>query len=506
MHLLMKNIHKSFFGAPVLSGVDFSINSGEIHSLLGENGAGKTTLMNILYGLYNKEAGEITINGKSAEIRNPIDALSLGIGMVHQHFQLVDTLTVSENITLGLREKGYPFPDRKGIDDKIHALSRQFGLDVAPEKKILGLSVGERQRVEIMKLLYRSAKILIFDEPTAVLTPPEIISFFEVLKELRKADKGIVIITHKISEVQMISDRVTVLRDGKCVLQCPIDDTDELALSTAMIGRMLQNPQHKKRLFDSSIPRLELSGATIGTKKLNVLDHFDLTIAPGEIVGIAGVDGNGQQELAEAVLGLQKLTSGNIYLDGKEIQKSSIIQRIQSGIGYIPADRHQDALLLSMDLEQNLLLKKHKDDQYLNHGFIDSGKIATTTKRLIQEFEVKMPSENVPVRYLSGGNQQKFVLAREFDSNLRLLVACQPTRGLDIGATEFIQKQLLELADRGVSILLISTDLQEIISLSDRISVLFRGQNIGIINNDETMKIDVLGALMGGKRFEDLDA
>jgi len=506
MHISMRNIHKSFFGAPVLVGVDFSIDSGEVHSLLGENGAGKTTLMNILYGLYEKEEGEIAIDGKPVEIHNPADALSIGIGMVHQHFQLVDTLSVSENITLGLREQGYPFPDRKRIDQRIRTLSQQFGLDVHPEKKIRGLSVGERQRVEIMKLLYRSAGILIFDEPTAVLTPPEILSFFDVLKELRKAGKGIVIITHKISEVQMISDRVTVLRDGRRVLQCRLEETDEAALSNAMIGRTLTRPRRQKRTFDPSVPRLELREATVCRRKLNVLDHFDLSMAPGEIVGIAGVDGNGQQELAEAVVGIRKVTSGSVLFDGEDITRNSIIDRMQSGMGYIPADRHHDAILLSMNLKQNLLLKKHLDRQYLKHGFINGRKTEALTKQLIRAFDVKTPSENIRIRYLSGGNQQKFVLARELDSDLRLLVAFQPTRGLDIGATDFIQKQLLALAEKGVSILLISTDLQEIISLSDRISVLYMGKNMGIVDNDENLSIDVLGAMMGGRRHEDLDA
>jgi len=273
-----------------------------------------------------------------------------------------------------------------------------------------------------------------------------------------------------------------------------------------MIGRTLTRPRRQKRTFDPSVPRLELREATVCRRKLNVLDHFDLSMAPGEIVGIAGVDGNGQQELAEAVVGIRKVTSGSVLFDGEDITRNSIIDRMQSGMGYIPADRHHDAILLSMNLKQNLLLKKHLDRQYLKHGFINGRKTEALTKQLIRAFDVKTPSENIRIRYLSGGNQQKFVLARELDSDLRLLVAFQPTRGLDIGATDFIQKQLLALAEKGVSILLISTDLQEIISLSDRISVLYMGKNMGIVDNDENLSIDVLGAMMGGRRHEDLDA
>lgn len=498
----MRNIRKTFFGAPVLKGVDFCVHSGEIHALLGENGAGKSTLMNILYGLYKPDDGTITIDGEEVSIEDPRDALSQGIGMVHQHFQLVNTLTVSENITLGLRETGYPFSKRKLIDQRIKELSETFGLDVDPAKLIKGLSVGERQRIEIMKLLYRSAKIFILDEPTAVLSPPEVESFFNVLRELRNAGNGVVIITHKIGEVMQISDRVTVLRDGEGVLQSRLEDTNEHELSKAMIGRTLTQREHEIRSIDVTSPRLVLQDVTIHDGKLSLLQNLSISIAPGEIMGIAGVDGNGQQELAEAIIGIRKLSSGTITFNGNKVDGRSIIDRMNNGMGYIPADRHNDAILLPMNLNQNLLLKKHLDPNYLNHHFLKRKKAESTTKNLIKEFFIKTPSENTAIRYLSGGNQQKFVLARELDSDLQLLIAFQPTRGLDLGATDFIQSQLLDLANRGVSILLISTDLQEIISLSDRIAVLYKGENMGILENDDQLDIALVGAMMGGKRLE----
>ncbi|NLC39587.1 MAG: ATP-binding cassette domain-containing protein, partial [Clostridiaceae bacterium] len=307
MKIEMTKISKAFFGTPVLEGVDFSIESGEVRALLGENGAGKTTLMNILYGFYEKDGGNIYIDGEEVAIDSPKTALEHGIGMVHQHFQLVETLTVGETITLGLKEEGYPFSNRKRINRCILDLSSQYGLEVDPKRWIKNLSVGERQRVEIMKLLYRSAKILILDEPTAVLSPPEIETFFEVLNQLKAAGHGIVIITHKIKEVEQISDRVTVLRDGHCVLNCNLKETDESCLSKAMIGRTLKKREREIRQFDVGKPCLELQNVTVCKDKLNVLDSFSLNLAPGEIVGVAGVDGNGQQELAEAIIGIQEV-------------------------------------------------------------------------------------------------------------------------------------------------------------------------------------------------------
>ena len=502
MKIEMTNITKAFFGTPVLEGVDFSIESGEVHALLGENGAGKTTLMNILYGFYEKDSGEIYIDGKEVTIDSPKAALEHGIGMVHQHFQLVETLTVGETITLGLKEEGYPFSNRKRINKRILDLSSQYGLEVDPKKKIKNLSVGERQRVEIMKLLYRSAKILILDEPTAVLSPPEIETFFKVLKQLQDAGHGIVIITHKIAEVEQISDRVTVLRDGDCVLNCDLHDADENCLSQAMIGRTLKKREREIRQFDLDQPCLELQNVSVVQDKLKVLDDFSLKIAPGEIVGVAGVDGNGQQELAEAIVGIQSIDSGKVIFNGKQIQNQAILKRLNSGIGYIPADRHQDALLLSMDLNQNMLLKKHFNGDYLKHGLIDDKKTDESTSELVEKYKIKTVSNEQPIRYLSGGNQQKFVLARELEAGLKLLVVFQPTRGLDMGATEFVRNQLVELSHKGAAILLISTDLQEIMSLSDRIAVIYSGKNMGVLLNDGDLDVLEIGHMMGGKKHE----
>ncbi len=500
MKIEMTNISKAFFGTPVLEGVDFSIESGEVHALLGENGAGKTTLMNILYGFYEKDGGDIYIDGEKVLIDSPKTALELGIGMVHQHFQLVETLTVGETITLGLKEEGYPFSNRKQINRRILDLSSQYGLEVDPRKRIKNLSVGERQRVEIMKLLYRSAKILILDEPTAVLSPPEIETFFDVLAQLKAAGHGIVIITHKIKEVEQISDMITVLRDGKCVLNCNLKETDESCLSRAMIGRTLKRREREMRQFDLEKPCLELQEVTICEDKLQVLDSFSLKIAPGEIVGVAGVDGNGQQALAESIIGIQGVTSGKVLLNGEEIQSLSILKRLNKGIGYIPADRHQDALLLSMDLNQNMLLKKHFNSRYLKHGLIDDKKTDEYTRNLVDKYHIKAISNEQAIRYLSGGNQQKFVLARELDAGLKLLVVFQPTRGLDMGATEFVQNQLVELSQQGTAVLLISTDLQEIMSLSDRITVIYKGQNMGELSNDGDLDVLKIGYMMGGSK------
>lgn len=502
MHIEMKNISKSFFGAPVLEGVDFSVDKAEIHALLGENGAGKTTLMNILYGLYAMDDGEILIDGKPTKIASPNDAIALGIGMVHQHFQLVDTLTVSENITLGLKSSGFPFSNRKQINQHITDVSKRFQLQVFPEKRIRDLSVGERQRVEIMKLLYREAKVLILDEPTAVLSPPEVDAFFDVLVDLKKAGHSIVIITHKIHEVRQICDRVTVLRDGACVLQKPLVETDATELSKAMIGRVLPVCKREQRDFSKQPPRLVLENLTVREHGLDLLNRFSLTLAPGEIVGVAGVDGNGQRELAESIVGIKRLTSGSVELDGKILNEADILTRMNAGVGYIPADRHDDAVLLSMNLKHNLLLKKSFSKEYQKHGLIDEQKTAQVTSDLIEQYSIKTQSTNVPMRYLSGGNQQKFVLARELDSNLKILVAFQPTRGLDMGAMDFIQNELLTIAKQGTSILLISTDLQEILALSDRIAVLYGGANMGVMKNDETLDLNRIGQLMGGDTHE----
>lgn len=500
MKIEMQNISKSFFGALALDGVDFSIYPAEIHALLGENGAGKSTLMNVLYGLYGMDSGTISIDDRSAQIMSPKDALDHGIGMVHQHFQLVDTLTVADNITLGLRENGYPFSKKKDIRARILSLSDKYQLSINPDKKIRDLSVGERQLVEIMKLLYREANVFILDEPTAVLSPPEIESFFVVLRQLKKAGHSIVIITHKINEVQQISDRVTVLRDGKRVLTGLLNDVTELDLSQAMIGRQLHPRVKSWRTHDRSNPRLVIEDVVMVKDRINVLNNLSIDLAPGEIVGIAGVDGNGQQELAEAIMGIHPISSGSISLDGENVLTYGITDRLDKGMGYIPSDRHHDAILLPMDLRQNLLLRKHHDKRFLKHRLINEKHATSETKKLISEFNIKTPSERFPIRYLSGGNQQKFVLARELSDDLVMLVAFQPSRGLDMGATDFIQNELLNLSKRGTSILLISTDLQEVISLSDRIAVIYKGEIMGILENDEQLDINAIGAMMGGKK------
>ncbi len=493
--LKMEHIYKSFFGVYANEDVSLTLNKGEIYALLGENGAGKTTLMNILYGIYPKDSGKVFWKGEEVEFRSPKDAIDNKIGMVHQHFMLVDRLTVSENITLGLKLKNYPFVNRDEIDRKLIEVSEKYGLPVDVKARASSLSVGEGQRVEILKLLYRDVELLILDEPTAVLTPKETKDFFSVLKRLKDDGKSIIIITHRIPEVMEIADKVSVLCDGKNVATLDRKDLSENLLSSLMIGREL-NESRK-----SSIPVMkedELVVADLSLKK--EWEPVSFKIHKGEILGVAGVDGNGQKQLAEALVGIRKVKSGSIMLSGEEVSGLPVTKRKKKGIGYISDDRHRDGLVLDMSLEDNLLLSADLA-KYVKHGFINYKALEEDCKDKIDKFQIKTNSGKMHTRFLSGGNQQKLILSREIFDGVKFIIAFQPTRGLDIGASESVRNLLLAYRDKGVSILLISADLEEILSISDRIMVMHSGAIMGEMNNDGHVDMTALGLMMAGKRY-----
>lgn len=494
--LEMRNITKAFFGKCANQGVNLSIAHSEIHALLGENGAGKTTLMNILYGIYQADGGEILLDREPVHITSPKVAIEHRIGMVHQHFTLVPTLTVSENITLGLKSPGYPFVNRRSLDEKIRTLSHRYGLDVDPTALVSTLSVGQQQRVEIIKLLYREAELLILDEPTAVLTPQEVESFFTVLRRLRSEGHSVIIITHHIEEVLAITDCVTVLRNGCNAGDVETSKTSKEELSMLMIGRKLQREQRQTVALFQDRAGLVITDVAL---KDGRLAPVSLSIAPGKIFGIAGVDGNGQKELAELILGIRKSQGGSITLDGVSLDQVGIHQRKDLGIGYISDDRLSDSLVIDMDLMENMLLKLHGKKSVKRYGLLDRKALQVHTERAVGEYQIKTSSLSCPVRLLSGGNQQKLILAREMEGNPRLVVACQPTRGLDIGASETVHKILLALRSNGCSVLLISADLEEILELSDDIAVMHGGSIMDVIPNRD-VDLTYVGLLMAGTK------
>lgn len=500
--LSMKNISKSFFGKMANNQVCFDLEPGEIHALLGENGAGKTTLMNILYGIYSRDSGDILWKGQPVSFASPKDAIAFHIGMVHQHFMLVPTLTVSKNITLGLKEKGYPFPNRKALNETIRQVSKKYGLQIDVDAYISTLSVGEQQRVEIIKLLYRDAELLILDEPTAMLTPQETEYFFAVLRKLRADGHSIIIITHRIPEIMSITDRVTVLRDGCNVVTAKTCDFTEQELSQYMIGRQLYSIQREPIVPDTGSEGLVLEDVSLKENGMERLGSLSLQIAPGEIVGVAGVDGNGQKELVEVILGIRKHSHGKIRLGGVDMNSMSVFERKKLGIGYISDDRQQDGLVMDMNLMENMLLKTHTEQRFIDRGLINTRLVREDTQKAVEDYAIKTPSLNTPLRYLSGGNQQKLILAREMAGDPKAIVALQPTRGLDIGATEFVQQQLLQHRAKGCSILLISADLEEVLLLSDRIVVIYKGHFMGIFPNTKELNLSDIGLMMAGRASE----
>ncbi|WP_320130296.1 ABC transporter ATP-binding protein [uncultured Sphaerochaeta sp.] len=495
--LTMHAIDKSFFGKPANEKVSLEIGYGEIHALLGENGAGKTTLMNILYGMYQRDGGTIELEGELVSFDSPKAAIEHRIGMVHQHFALVPTLTVSQNITLGLKSPGYPFLKRAALDEKIRALSVKYGLEVDPTRFVKDLSIGQQQRVEIIKLLYRDAKLLILDEPTAVLTPQEIQSLFAVLNRLREEDHSVIIITHHIPEVLSITDKITVLQNGRMVGTVNTKETNEEELSRLMIGRKLQGAKREPLYNGSKKDGLVLSSVELAKDRLGPLS---LKVFPGSVLGIAGVDGNGQKELAEIILGIRMNPKGSVFLDGVCLDALSVLERKQLGIGYISDDRQNDGLILDMDLNENMMLGVQGEGGLRSSGFLNRPLIQKKTEKAVFDHRIKTSSLDCHLRYLSGGNQQKLILAREMEGNPKLVVACQPTRGLDIGSSETVHNALLCLRQEGCAILLISSDLEELLLLSDDLAVMYGGKIMDCFPNDN-IDLTEVGLLMAGKEI-----
>lgn len=493
----MKSITKAFPGVLANDHVDFEIEQGIICGLLGENGAGKTTLMNVLYGLYRPDEGEIYIRGEKVEIESPLHAIQLGIGMVHQQFMLVPPFTVTENIALGLRSAGFVVDFAKASREVLN-LSRRYGLKVNPEAKVQHLSVGEQQRVEILNALYRGAELLILDEPTSVLTPQETQELFAVLRSLAEQGKGIVFISHKLGEIIEITDRVTVLRDGKAVFKADTSETNRRELARHMVGREVSFSRSRGgKPPGSSV--LEVRGLTVSSDEgLPALKGVSFAIRAGEILGLAGVDGNGQLELAEALTGLRSIDSGSITIDGQEVSGWQPRDFIEHGVGHIPEDRLGTALIVSFTVARNTVLKIFSNPPFLRASSLLNFKaIDHFADRLIQDFDIRVPSRDASAGTLSGGNQQKLVLARELSSRPRILIGNKPTRGLDIAATEYVHQCLLAEKDRGAGVLLISADLDEIMQLSDRIGVIYEGRIMDIIPADQA-DIEEIGLMMAG--------
>ncbi|MDO7788837.1 ABC transporter ATP-binding protein [Desulforamulus aquiferis] len=493
----MRDITKRFPGVLSNDNVSIRVESGEILALLGENGAGKTTLMNILYGLYQPEEGDILINGESVKINSPRYAIDLGIGMVHQHFMLVPTLTVSENVALGLEGGRGPFLDLKSVAARIREISSTYGLAVNPEAYVWQLSVGEQQRVEIVKALYRGASLLILDEPTAVLTPQEAQELIGLLRKMAEQGRSIIIISHKLSEVMAVSDRVSVLRDGKHVATVNTSNTCPEELARLMVGRETSVLSRESRTcFGDTV--LEVRDLTVtGDKGTPALKGVSLGVQSGEILGIAGVSGNGQKELAEAISGLRRVDRGQIKLKEQEITNLHPKRIIQQGLGYIPEDRLHVGTIGSFYIWENLILKDHHQTPYAKRFFLQNKAIRSRSSELVASYGVKTPNLETSTGRLSGGNIQRLILAREITRKPLVLVAAYPTRGLDIGATEYVHSMLLKAREQGMGVILISEDLEEVTNLSDRIAVFFEGQVMKILPSEEANENN-LGMLMAG--------
>ncbi|HEX7065350.1 MAG TPA: ABC transporter ATP-binding protein [Bacillales bacterium] len=497
----MKNIRKEFPGVVANDNINLQVEKGEIHALLGENGAGKSTLMNILFGLYQPDRGEIYVNGEKVRITDANVANDLGIGMVHQHFMLIDKFTVTENIILGSEPNKGLNIDRKKAEKEVQTISEQYGLAVDPSAKVENISVGMQQRVEILKTLYRGADILIFDEPTAVLTPQEIDELMEIMKKLVEEGKSIILITHKLKEIIKVADRCTVIRLGKSIDTVDVAEADPDKLATMMVGRDVNlsmersNKQPGKEIL--SIRNLNVQDE----RKVSVVNQLNLQVHAGEILGIAGVDGNGQVELVEAITGLRKADSGEILVNNKDITSFTPRKVFEAGVGHIPQDRHKHGLVLDFSVGENMVLQSYYHKPYSSKGVLNYPVIYNKAQTLIKEFDVRTPSELTPARALSGGNQQKAIVAREIDRSPDLLIAAQPTRGLDVGAIEFIHSKLVEERDRGKAVLLVSFELDEIFNLSDRIAVMYNGEILAEVDPDETNEQE-LGLLMAGQKSE----
>ncbi len=500
----MRHIRKEFPGIVANDDITLQLKKGEIHALLGENGAGKSTLMSVLFGLYQPEEGEILKDGQKVRIHNPNDATALGIGMVHQHFKLIDVFTVLDNIILGAETTKLGFLQKKEARKKVLELSEKYGLKVDIDAKIEDITVGMQQRVEILKMLYRENEILIFDEPTAVLTPQEIEELMEVMRGFAREGKSILFISHKLNEIMAVSDRVTVLHKGKCVGTVNTKDVTKQELSTMMVGRPVQLEIEKKPAEPGDII-FSVENLTVPSRlhKNDAVKNVSFDVRGGEIVCIAGIDGNGQSELVYGITGLEKASSGKITLCGQDISGASIRKRSMTGMSHIAEDRHKHGLILDFTLEQNLVLQKFREKEFQKDGFIKFGAVRKYAERLIDEYDVRSGQGPVTVvRSMSGGNQQKAIIARELDRDEPLVVAVQPTRGLDVGAIEHIHKQLVAERDKGRAVLLVSLEMDEVMSLSDRILVMYEGEIVGELDPEKTNPQE-LGLYMAGAKRQD---
>lgn len=501
----MLNIRKEFPGIVANDNITLQLKKGEIHALLGENGAGKSTLMGVLFGMYQPEVGQIKVNGNVVKISNPNVANNLGIGMVHQHFKLVENFTVTENIILGLETKKFGlFVDRKSAANKIKELSKQYGLNVDPHARIEDISVGMQQRVEILKMLYRDAEVLIFDEPTAVLTPNEINELIKIMKNLIKEGKSIIVITHKLKEIKAAADRCSVIRRGRYIGTVDVKSTSEADMAKMMVGREVSFKVDKDICTPGeTVMKIENLNVKNNRKVLGLKD-FSLDIRAGEIMGIAGVEGNGQTELIEAITGIRKIESGSINFLGEEISKLKVKKRIEKGLAHIPEDRHKRGLILDYTIEENMVLEVYHKSPYCNKfGIINRKAIKEHSEKIIKDFDVRSGEGGASIaRTLSGGNQQKAIIGREIELKPELLIAAQPTRGLDVGSIEYIHKRLVGQRDQGKGVLLISLELDEVLNVSDRIAVVNNGELVGIVNANETNENEI-GLMMAGVKKED---
>ncbi len=496
--LEMRGVVKRFPGVIANDHIDFDLRAGEVHTLLGENGAGKSTLMKILYGLYQPDEGELLINGSRTRIASPIDAIGHGIGMVHQHFMLVPSLTVTENVAMGAVSSKAGRMNLRRVADRVRELSESHGLAVDPDAYIWQLSVGERQRVEIIKALYRDVQLLVLDEPTAVLTPGEVDHLFKILRQMAAEGRGLIFISHKLHEVLALSDRITVLRHGRVMGEVDVGEANREMLASMMVGRPVRLAPDKPPLEPGGA-RLDISDLTVmGDRGLQALDNLSLSVREGEILGIAGVSGNGQRELAEAIAGLRKPVSGSIKVDGAEVvgRKPSAVRA--AGLAYVPEERERDGAIGAFTVSENLILVNHDEAPMSRRGFLRNGEIRSRSRQLVDDYSVATPGLDVPASNLSGGNLQKLILARELSGSPSVLVASQPTRGVDIGAAEYIHDRLIQQrGSKTVAILLISEDLDEILGLADRIAVIYEGRIVGEVDASEADR-QKIGLMMAG--------
>ncbi len=499
--LEMRHIVKRFPGVVANDRVDFDVASGEVHTLLGENGAGKTTLMNILYGLYQADSGEILLDGAPVEISNPTDAIANGIGMIHQHFMLVETLTVAENVALGLASSRRPMTDLDRVSERIVDLSDRYGLHVDPHAVVWQLAVGQRQRVEIIKALYRDARLLILDEPTAVLTPQEVDQLFATLRQLTADGRGLIFISHKLHEVLALSDRITVLRHGRVTGRLDAAGSTREQLAEMMVGRQVLLRPEKPEVETAGVV-LEIADLTVmGDRGDIAVRDLELEVRAGEILGIAGVSGNGQRELAQAIAGLRRVAGGTIEINGESVANLPPAEVRAHGLAYVPEERMGTGAIPGFTVSENLLLIDHGAKRFVTRGLLDFDRIEAHGEALVEEYAIKTPSLDTMTSSLSGGNIQKLILARELSGTPKVLLAAQPSRGVDIGATEYIHRRLIEQRGEGTAVLMVSEDLDEIFALSDRIAVIYEGEIIGVVDADQATREEV-GLMMAGVHLD----